>query len=280
MDKRIVFLFVPVFFLSVFFSCSDYQKLLNSDDASEKYKKAEVYYNSGEYRKANRLFEQIIPKYRGKPQSQRIIFFFAETYFQTKSYSLAAYQYENFVKSYPKSERVREAIFKAAKCFYLQSPSFSLDQNETYNAIEKLQVFINLYPDSEFTPEANQMISELQEKLEKKDFEIAKQYFTIRDYRAAVKANENFIAGFPGTKFREESMYIKFLSLYEIAINSIFSKKQKRLNELKQQYELILRYYPETLFLEDLNKKMERVNIELSNYNLTINISSKNHDKV
>tara|TARA_A100001011_G_C14322313_1_gene851430 strand:+ start:9354 stop:10196 length:843 start_codon:yes stop_codon:yes gene_type:complete len=280
MDKRIVFLFVPVFFLSVFFSCSDYQKLLNSDDASEKYKKAEVYYNSGEYRKANRLFEQIIPKYRGRPQSQRIIFFFAETYFQTKSYSLAAYQYENFVKSYPKSERVREAIFKAAKCFYLQSPSFSLDQNETYNAIEKLQVFINLYPDSEFTPEANQMISELQEKLEKKDFEIAKQYFTIRDYRAAVKANENFIAGFPGTKFREESMYIKFLSLYEIAINSIFSKKQKRLNELKQQYELILRYYPETLFLEDLNKKMERVNIELSNYNLTINISSKNHDKV
>ena len=280
MDKRIVFLFVPVFFLSVFFSCSDYQKLLNSDDASEKYKKAEVYYNSGEYRKANRLFEQIIPKYRGKPQSQRIIFFFAETYFQTKSYSLAAYQYENFVKSYPKSERVREAIFKAAKCFYLQSPSFSLDQNETYNAIEKLQVFINLYPDSEFTPEANQMISELQEKLEKKDFEIAKQYLTIRDNRAAVKANENFIAGFPGTKFREESMYIKFLSLYEIAINSIFSKKQKRLNELKQQYELILRYYPETLFLEDLNKKMERVNIELSNYNLTINISSKNHDKV
>ena len=280
MEKKIVFLFVSIFFLSVFFSCSDYQKLLNSDDASEKYKKAEVYYNSGEYRKANRLFEQIIPKYRGRPQSQRIIFFFAETYFQTKSYSLAAYQYENFVKSYPKSERLREAIFKAAKCFYLQSPSFSLDQNETYNAIEKLQVFINLYPDSEFTPEANQMISELQEKLEKKDFEIAKQYFTIRDYRAAVKANENFIAGFPGTKFREESMYIKFLSLYEIAINSIFSKKQKRLNELKQQYELILRYYPETLFLEDLNKKMERVNIELSNYNLTINISSKNHDKV
>ena len=280
MEKKIVFLFVSIFFLSVFFSCSDYQKLLNSDDASEKYKKAEVYYNSGEYRKANRLFEQIIPKYRGRPQSQRIIFFFAETYFQTKSYSLAAYQYENFVKSYPKSERVREAIFKAAKCFYLQSPSFSLDQNETYNAIEKLQVFINLYPDSEFTPEANQMISELQEKLEKKDFEIAKQYFTIRDYRAAVKANENFIAGFPGTKFREESMYIKFLSLYEIAINSIFSKKQKRLNELKQEYELILRYYPETLFLEDLNKKMERVNIELSNYNLTINISSKNHDKV
>ena len=280
MNLKAFFIIISVCSSNIFLCCSDYQKLLNGDDASEKYKQAEIYYNSGEYRKANRLFEQIIPKYRGRPQSQRIIFFFAETYFQTKSYSLAAYQYENFVKSYPKSERVQEAIFKAAKCFYLQSPSYSLDQDETYNAIEKLQVFINLYPNSEFTSEANQMISELQEKLEKKDFEIAKQYFTIRDYRASVKANENFIAGFPGTKFREESMYIKFLSLYEIAINSIFSKKQKRLNELKQQYDLILRYYPETLFLEDLNKKIEKVNIELLNFNLTTNIKTKSNDKV
>ena len=75
-------------------------------------------------------------------------------------------------------------------------------------------------------------------------------------------------------------MYIKFLSLYEIAINSILSKKKKRLNELKQQYELILRYYPETLFFEDLNKKMERVNIELLNFNLTTKISINNNDKV
>ena len=50
--------------------------------------------------------------------------------------------------------------------------------------------------------------------------------------------------------------------------------------QLKQQYELILRYYPETLFLEDLNKKMERVNIELLNFNLTTKISINNNDKV
>jgi len=260
---------VSFLLLSFLVSCSDYQKLLNSNDTAEKYKQAEVYYNNGEYRKANRLFEQIVPKYRGKPQAQRIIFFFADSYFQTKSYSLAAYQYENFVKSYPKSERVQEASFKAAKSYYFQSPTFSLDQEETYNAIEKLQVFLNLYPNSEYAAEANQMIAELQEKLEKKSFEIAKQYHTIRDYKAAIKSNDNFIAGFPGTKFREESLYIKFLSLYEIAMNSVFSKKEERLNEIQQQYDLILRYYPETLFLEDLNQKMERVNTELLQLNTT-----------
>ena len=249
--------------------CSDYQKLLNSDDVPEKYKQAEVFYNNGEYRKANRLLEQILPTYRGKPQAQRVIFFFADSYFQTRSYNLAAYQYESFVKSYPKSERVQEATFKAAKSYYHQSPSYSLDQEDTYKAIEKLQIFINLYPNSQYNPEANQMISELQEKLEKKDFEIAKQYFTIRDYRASIKANDNFIANFPGTKFREEALYTKFLSLYEIAINSIFSKKEKRLKELQEQYNLILRYYPETLFLVDLDNKMKKVNSELEEFKTT-----------
>ena len=269
--KKISFAVLCVLITTV--SCSDYQKLLNSDDTAEKYKQAEVFYNNGEYRKANRLFEQIVPKYRGKPQAQRIIFFFADSYFQTKSYSLAAYQYENFIKTYPKSERIQEASFKAAKSYYFQSPTYSLDQEETYEAIEKLQVFINLYPNSEYAPEANQMIAELQEKLEKKDFEIAKQYYTIRDYKAAIKANDNFIAGFPGTKFREEALYIKFLSLYEIAINSVFSKKEARLKELEQQYALILRYYPETLFLMNLNSKMEKVNKELEQYNTTTTLS-------
>ena len=257
------------FFLGTMFSCSDYQKLLNSDNASEKYKQAEVFYNSGEYRKANRLLEQIIPKYRGKPQAQRIIFFFAESYFQIKSYNLAAYQYEKFVKSFPKSDRIQEASFKAAKSYYYQSPTFSLDQEETYTAIEKLQVFINLYPNSEYSSEANQMISELQVKLEKKDFEIAKQYYTIRDYRAAIKSNDNFIASFPGTKFREEALYTKFISLYEIAINSVIYKKEDRLKELQQQFNIILRYYPDSVFKEDLDDKMKKINSELEKFNTT-----------
>ena len=69
MNSKFTFVSSLVLLLITLISCSDYQKLINSDDTSKKYKQAEVYYNSGEYRKANRLFEQIIPKFRGKPQS-------------------------------------------------------------------------------------------------------------------------------------------------------------------------------------------------------------------
>ena len=106
------------------------------------------------------------------------------------------------------------------------------------------------------------MILELQTKLEQKDFEIAKGYHTIRDYSAAIKSQDNFISSFPGTKFREQALYVKFVSAYEIAINSVLTKKQARLEELEQQYATILRYYPETFFIEELDRKMEVVNKE------------------
>ena len=77
---------------------------------------------------------------------------------------------------------------------------------------------------------------------------------------------DNFIAEFVGSKYREEALYYKFLSSYEIAINSIESKKLQRLNDLKTLHNNIVRYYPETLFEEDLTKKMETVEKEINTF--------------
>ena len=236
--------------------------MLNNPDVKAKYKAAEAYYDTGEYRRANRLYEQILPSYRGKPHAQRVIFYFADTYLQTKDYYLAAYQFESFVKSFPKSDKLQEASFLAAKCYYLLSPRYSLDQTNTNDALDKLQIFIDNYPNSEFLDEANSYVQELQTKLEKKDFEISKQYYTIRDYKAAIKSLDNLsvlILEHP----TEDALYYKFL-LPMKSTNSVYYKKLERLKDLQGIYDIITRYYPETLFLEDLDDKMERVAKEIS----------------
>ena len=146
------------------------------------------------------------------------------------------------------------------------SPNYSLDQADTFTGLEKLQIFINNYPDSEYLEESNKLISELQNKIEKKEFEIAKQYYTIYDYKAAITSLDNFIGEFVGTKFREEALFYKFLSSYEIAMNSVDSKKIERLNELTQLHGAIIRYYPETLFEKDLSKKMKAIEKEINTF--------------
>ncbi len=254
--SKLSLVLIIIFFL---FSCNEYQKLLKSDNNSEKYSAAETYYNLGDFRRANRIFEDIMPFYRGKPQAERLVFFHANSYFNLKMYYLSAAQFEKFIKSYPKSEKFEEANFMIAKCYYMLSPIYSLDQKDTNIAIEKLQIFLNNYPNSKYVKEVNNLISELQEKLEKKEFEISKQYYTIRDYKSAIRSIDNFIGGFAGTKYREEAMYYKFLSSYEIAINSVTSKKLNRLTDLKQLHSSILKYYPETIFQDQLISKMNIV---------------------
>jgi len=266
MSDNLKYSFFALTMILLISSCNEYQKVLNNEDMNVKYKAAEEYYNNGEYRRANRILEQLVPAYRGKPQAERLVYFFANSYFQTKNYYLASYQFESFIKSFPKSQKLEEATFFAAKSHYMMSPTFSLDQEETNTAIEKLQIFMNNYPKSKFTDECNQLISELQNKIEKKEFEIAKQYYNIYDYRAAIKSLDNFVGEFVGSKFREEALYYKFLSSYEIAINSVESKKLQRLSDLKQLHNNIVRYYPETLFEEDLTKKMEVIEKEINTF--------------
>ena len=123
----------------LFISCNEFQKLLRNEDIKVKYEMAEKYYENEEWRRASTLFEQIQPQYRGKPQGERITFFYANSLLNRKNYVLAAFQFESFVKSYPISQKVEEAAFLGAYCYYKQSPRHSLDQDETRTAIEKLQ---------------------------------------------------------------------------------------------------------------------------------------------
>ena len=252
--SRLFFLILLSFLM---ISCNDYQKLLNSpENEVDKYNAAEEYYENGEFRRANALIEQIIPSYRGKPQGERLVFFFANSYFETRSYYSAAIQFENFIKSYPNSQRIQEAYFMEAKSYFMLSPLYTLDQDDTFTGIDKLQVFINRFPNSEYVAEALELMEQLQNKIEKKEFEVSKQYYTIRDFSSAIKSLDNFIADNPGTIFREEALYYRWLSQYEIAVNSIESRINERVTELERSLENFLRYYPDTIFIDDLSEKI------------------------
>ena len=249
--------YLLIFISFLVISCNDYQKLLNSpENEVNKYTAAEEYYKNGEFRRANSLIEQIIPSYRGKPQGERLVFFFANSYFEIKTYYSAAIQFENFIKSYPNSQRVQEAYFMEAKSYFMLSPIYTLDQEDTFTGIDKLQLFINRFPNSEYVTEALELMEQLQNKIEKKEFEVSKQYFTIRDYNSAIKSFDNFIADNPGTNFREEALYYRWLAQYEIAINSIESRINERITELERSFNNFLRYYPETILIEDLSEKI------------------------
>ncbi|HSI69961.1 MAG TPA: outer membrane protein assembly factor BamD [Gillisia sp.] len=240
-------------------SCSEYQKVLKEAEPGEKYAMAEQLYNEGleeesnsKFRKAIRLFEQIVPQYRGKPQGEKVTFLFADSYYHVGDNYLAGYQFERFVQAYPNSDRVEEAQFKSAKSYYYLSPRYDLDQTETLKAIAELQKYADAYPNGEYLQEANELATALRVKLEQKDFEIAKQYHRIGDFgvrgencKAAILAFTNFINEHPGSPFREAAFYYRFDAAYQYAINSYEYLMKERLTTAKDYYSNYMRFYSE-----------------------------------
>lgn len=260
-------LYIVLLGMLVFSSCNEYQKALKSEDVATKFKMGDSLFNAGKYAKANRLFEQILPQYRGKPQAQKLTYMHAMSFYKTKDYYLSGYQFERFTKAYPQSEKVEEAAFLSAKSKYMLSPIYTKDQEDTKEAIEKLQLFINDYQDSEYTAEASKLVQELDFKLERKSFEIAKQYNTIYDYQSSIKAFDNFMLEYPGSKLREEALYYRLHSAHELAINSVPWKKEERLNNAKGYYDGFVKAYPNSEHIEDANKMNSKLDEELMAYN-------------
>lgn len=254
------------------FSCSEYQKVLKNPDITKKYEMAERLYSEGSFKKANRLLEQIAPQFVGKPQGERVMFFLADSYFKVGDYNFAGYQFERFLKSYPKSDKAVEAAFLGAKSYYLLSPRYSLDQTDTEKALGKLQQFINTYPDSEFLAEANAMARELTTKQEKKAFEIAKQfvklgkYYTLDYNISAISALDNFISDHPGSIYREEAFFLRLQSATNLALNSTFSKKYQRLQDAEAAYNSFMRYYSESQYADDARELYEDIQKEMAAY--------------
>ena len=263
----------------LFISCNEYQKALKNEDVKTKYEYAQKLYDEGDYKRANKLLAQIAPKYVGRPQGERVMFFLANSYFEIGDYNFAGYQFERFLKSYPRSDKADEAAFLGAKSFYTLSPRYSLDQTDTDKALLKLQNFINAYPESEYLAEANSMARELTTKKEKKEFEIAKQFTKlgksyILDYNiAAIAALENFISDHPGSVFREEAFYLKLEASTTLAVNSTEQRKAERLDEARTAYNTLMKVYPETKFSEKAAELAERIEKELQTYDQTENVS-------
>jgi len=251
-NKSLAILSFILLFTIAFTSCkSNFEKLRLSTDIGRKYQEAIKLYNKKEYSKALVLFEDLVQRYRGRSEAEDLYYYFAYTNYQLKDYLSARYHFKTFSDTYPNSPKAEECRFLTAYCYYLDSPNFSLDQDNTLRAIESLQLFINIYPKSDRVAEASKLILDLRDKLERKSYENAKLFLDIGDYQAAVIAFRNSTKDYPDTKFAEEMDFLIVKSQYLYAKNSLEIKQEDRYNEAVEEYERFVEKYPKSAFLKE-----------------------------
>ncbi|WP_347159790.1 outer membrane protein assembly factor BamD [Pontibacter chitinilyticus] len=243
--------------------CSDFQKILKSNNVDEKYKAALQYYEKGDYYRANQLFEQVLPLMTGRPEAEQAKFYFANTYFQQHDYLLSAFHFKNFYDTYQRSPLAEQALFMQAKSLYNQSPSYEQDQTSTLTAIDALQEFKVRYPNSDLNKEADTMIENLNVKLDRKSYDNAKLYYQIRYYRSAVVAFNNFIKEHASSPYSEEASFLRLDAQYRFATESVASKQQERYQEAIDYYQSFIDQYPESKYKRNAEQIYDNALAEL-----------------
>jgi len=231
-----------------------YEKVRTSNDPKLMYEAANQYYESGSYLNAQELYSQCIPFYRGKEEAEDLYFKFADTHYQLGEYLLSAHYYQNFASSFYASKNKDEAEFMAAYSKYKLSPNHKLDQSYSGEAIEALQTFINQHPESDKVEECANLINEIRAKLELKAFEQGMLYYDLKNYNSCIKSYENMLKDFPDTGRAEEIRFLILKSSINWATNSIFEKKEERLEDTLKKYNLFKRKYPESEYEDELNE--------------------------
>jgi outer membrane protein assembly factor BamD len=238
-------------------SCSDYNKILKSTDYEFKYKKAVEYYESGDFVKAGGLFQELVNIYRGTTRADEIYYYCAKSMIGQKDYLMAGHYFSSLVKEFPTSEYAEEAQFMVGYCAYLNSPKPRLDQKVTYDALDALQLYINLYPYSNRVDEANRLMDELRDKLVYKSYLSAKLYYDFENYKAAVIALDNSLEKYPESRYREELKYMLLKSKYLLAERSIFEKRDERFSNALDEYFSFIDEYPQSKHRKEVDKFYE-----------------------
>ena len=256
MKRNIILVVLATLLLS---SCGEYNKLLKSTDYDYKYEAAKCYYTAGKYSKAATLLGDIIMQLKGTDKAEESLYMLAMSSYNQEDYVTASHYFTTYYTSYQKGTYSELSRFMSGKALALDTPEPRLDQTNTAKAIQELQAFVDIYPQSKFKNEAQQIIYSLQDKLVTKEFYSAKLYYNLgtymgNNYSSCIIVAQDALKDYPYTKLREELSILIVRSKYEVAIQSIIDKKTDRYRDAIDECYAFKNEFPESKYTKEVDK--------------------------
>lgn len=256
--KKIFSIFILAF---IIISCNKkFDTAMKSADKNLILQTANEYFANKKWQQAISLYERLQNLVAGTDDVKTVVFNTAYANYYDKQYRVAGHHFKNFSVTFPDDPRAEEAAYMSALCYYEGSLDYNLDQTNTQSALNELQNFLNNYSNSERAKNINKLVEELSYKQEFKAYENARHYYRIANYLAADVTFENFLQEFPATKLRPNVYDIIMKSKYELAMKSVFAKKEDRLKNAIAYTKFIEKEMPATPHAQtavELRSKLE-----------------------
>jgi outer membrane protein assembly factor BamD len=207
-------------------------KILKNPDPAYKLRIAEQFFVKKKYTKAQMVYEDVMPYYKGAKEFEDIYYKYAYCAYYLADYQNAENLFKSYLEIFPNSSKTEEIDYMRAFSFYKQSPKPELDQTNTIKTMGMMQVFINTHPGSARIKDANEIIDVCRGKLETKDYKSALLYYDIGQYKAAGVSFTTLLDNYPESAKADEYKLWVIKSYYRYAELSIEEKKTERYEQV------------------------------------------------
>ncbi|MBN1164852.1 MAG: outer membrane protein assembly factor BamD [Candidatus Krumholzibacteriota bacterium] len=225
--------------LALAVSCGGPYKGAQFNQPDLKLKAANELFDRGEYDKAEVDYKDFLAQFAGDERGDYAQFRLAECYRLDEDFALAAVEYRIMINDYGYSEYVDDAFYLEGLCSFEQAQRAERDQTRSYEALGRINRFLQLFPNSPRYQEALQTKVRIHDLLGRKTFLSAKLYFSKKHYGAALIYFDKILTYYPETIWASRSHYYKgqileardeggnALGEYREAVNSQFDFDEK-----------------------------------------------------
>lgn len=256
MKNRNLLLLCMAVFLS---SCaSEFNKVYKTADNDYKYEYAKQCFAMGKFQQASSLLQDLVLVTKGRDHAQECLYLLGMAEYGNRDYESASTTFKKYYASYPKGIFAEQACFYIGQSLYRGAPEPRLDQTPTIGAINAYQQFLDIYPDSELRPLAQQRLFELQDNLVQKEFLSAQLYYNLGGYFGNINSNtesnyeaciitaQNALKNYPYSKIREKFSVLIMKSKFYLAENSSEERRLDRYRDAEDECYGFINEYPES----------------------------------
>lgn len=243
---------------ALFSSCaSEFNKVYKTADNDYKYEYAKQCFAMGKFQQASSLLQDVVMLQKGRDNAQESLYLLGMSQYCNKDFESASATFKKYYSSYPKGTFAEQASFYVGQSLFRGAPEPRLDQTPTIGAINAYQQ-LDLFPDSELRPLAQERMFILQDNLVQKEYLSAQLYYNLGGYFGNINANtesnyeaciitaQNALKNYPYSKIREKFSVLIMKSKFYLAENSSEERRLERYRDAEDECYGFLNEYPES----------------------------------
>ena len=161
--------------------------------------------------------ELLFPQSEWAPKSALMA---AYSYYAYNYYGDSIYELEQFIKKYPKDERISYANFLLAMCYYQSIVDEKKDLEPLLKARDKFIYVVENYPNTDFAMDAKFKLDLIREILASKEMYLGRYYIQKGKWIAAINRFKIVINDYDTTIYVEEALHRLVELHYKIGLEN------------------------------------------------------------